>query len=52
LVQRFDAALAFENETRDEFLARQNIVPALGTALADMERIDRTLKDLKQEPNI
>ncbi|KAI6873496.1 hypothetical protein KC323_g1160 [Hortaea werneckii] len=52
LVQRFDAALAFENETRDEFLARQNIVPALDTALADMERIDRTLKELKQEPNV
>ncbi|KAI6813573.1 hypothetical protein KC365_g15275 [Hortaea werneckii] len=47
LVQRFDAALAVENETIDEFIARQNILPALTTALADMERIDATLKTLK-----
>lgn len=47
LVQRFDAALAVENETLDEFMARQNILPALPTALAEMERIDATLKTLK-----
>ncbi|KAI6889264.1 hypothetical protein KC360_g3532 [Hortaea werneckii] len=47
LAQRFDAALALEHETAEEKATRQAIMPALATALPDMDRIDTALKTLK-----
>ncbi|KAI7189532.1 hypothetical protein KC316_g6365 [Hortaea werneckii] len=51
-VQRFEAALEVENETPQEQTARQTIMPTLATALADMERIDKDLKALKEASNV
>lgn len=49
LVRRFDAV---EHETPEEKTARQTIMPALATALADVERIDKHLKALKEDSNV
>ncbi|KAI7237456.1 hypothetical protein KC330_g3105 [Hortaea werneckii] len=49
---RFEAALEVENETPQEQTARQTIMPTLATALADMERIDKDLKALKEASNV
>ncbi|KAI6900530.1 hypothetical protein KC318_g9142 [Hortaea werneckii] len=52
LVKRFDAALAVEHDALPERIARKNIMPALAIALVEIEHIDRTLKELKEESNV